>query len=142
MIFSKACEYGIRAAVYIAYTSSRNEKAGIQEISEEIDSPPHFTAKILQALARKKVISSIKGPSGGYFMNNPASIDLVEIIRAIDGNGLFSACVMGLKTCSDSRPCPMHDQMKPIRTQLLIEFGKRSVLELMLDYEQKKYFLK
>ncbi|MDF3078841.1 MAG: Rrf2 family transcriptional regulator [Sphingobacteriaceae bacterium] len=142
MILSKSCEYGIRAAVYIAYKSSKGLKAGITEISDEIGSPVHFTGKILQQLSRKKVISAIKGPNGGYFIENSANVYLVDIVRAIDGNELFSACVMGLKNCSDLRPCPMHEQIKPVRTQLLIEFSKKSVQELVQDYEQNKYFLK
>jgi Rrf2 family transcriptional regulator, iron-sulfur cluster assembly transcription factor len=142
MILSKACEYGIRAAVYIAFKTSKHEKAGITEISEEIGSPIHFTGKILQALSRKKLVSAVKGPNGGYFIQDPSSVYLVDIVRAIDGNNLFSACVMGLKTCSDSRPCPMHEQIKPVRTQLLIEFSKKSVQELVQNFEQHKYFLK
>jgi Rrf2 family transcriptional regulator, iron-sulfur cluster assembly transcription factor len=142
MILSKSCEYAIRAAVYIAYKTNKQEKAGIAEISEAIDSPMHFTGKILQALSKKNVISSVKGPNGGFFISDPTSVYLVDIVRAVDGNDLFSACVMGLKNCSDVKPCPMHEQIKPIRTQLLIEFSKKSVDELVQEYDQNKYFLK
>jgi len=142
MILSKSCEYAIRATVYIAYKSYKNEKAGFIEISEEIDSPSHFTGKILQELSRKNIISSSKGRSGGYFIEKPEELYLVDIIRAIDGNELFSACVMGLKACSDTTPCPMHDQIKPIRTQLLVEFSKKSVHEMVQEYIQNSYFLK
>ncbi|WP_374165227.1 Rrf2 family transcriptional regulator [Arcticibacter sp. MXS-1] len=142
MILSKSCEYAIRAAVYIGYKTTRGEKTGIPEIADAVGSPMHFTGKILQTLSRKKVISSSKGPNGGFFIEDPTSLYLVDIIRAVDGNDLFSSCVMGLKNCSDSKPCPMHSQIKPIRTQLLIEFSKKSIHELIQDYEQNKYFLK
>ena len=142
MILSKSCEYAIRATVYIAYKSYKNEKAGIIEISDAVGSPMHFTGKILQTLSRKKVISSVKGPHGGFFIQDPRSLYLIDIVRAIDGNELFSACVMGLATCSDVKPCPLHQQVKPIRTQLLIEFSKKSVFEMVHEYEQNKYFLK
>lgn len=139
---SKSCEYAIRAGIYIAYRSSKNEKAGILEISEAIGSPIPFTAKVLQTMSRKKVISSHKGPNGGFFIENPSSVYLIDIIRAIDGNRLFTSCIMGLKTCSDTKPCPMHDQIKPIRTQLLIEFSEKSVLDTLIEEEQQKHFLK
>lgn len=142
MILSKSCEYAIRAVVYLAHKSNKGEKTGISEVSEAIDSPLHFTGKILQTLARKKVISSIKGPNGGFFLADPASVYLADIVRAIDGNGLFSSCVMGLKSCSDTKPCPLHEQIKPIRTELLIEFSKKSVLEMVQEFEKKTYFLK
>lgn len=142
MILSKSCEYGIRAAVYIAYKSHKKGKAGIPEISEAIGSPMHFTGKILQELSRKRVISSVKGPNGGFYIEDPANLFLIDIVRALDGNALFSSCVMGLHTCSDTRPCPMHEQMKPIRSQLAIEFGSKSVQDLVVDYEMNRYFLK
>ncbi|KAA8484967.1 BadM/Rrf2 family transcriptional regulator [Arcticibacter tournemirensis] len=142
MILSKSCEYAIRATVYIAFRSYKNEKAGIIEIAEAIGSPMHFTGKILQELSRKKVLSSNKGPNGGFYIADPSSLYLIDIIRAIDGNELFSSCVLGLKNCSDIQPCPVHSQIKPIRTQLLIEFSKKSVYEMVQEYERNKYFLK
>lgn len=142
MILSKSCEYAIRATVYIAYRSHKGSKAGIIEVSEAIGAPMHFVGKILQALSRKGVISSAKGPNGGFFIDDPKKVYLIEIVRAVDGNDLFTACVMGLKTCSDTKPCPMHQQIKPIRTQLLVEFSKKSVFEMVTDFEENKYFLK
>ena len=142
MILSKSCEYAIRASVYVAFKSRKNEKAGIPEIAEAIGSPMHFTGKILQALSRKRILSSIKGPNGGFFIENDKAVFLIDIIRAIDGNDLFGACVLGLNNCSDVKPCPMHNQIKPIRDQLLIEFSKKSLNDLVLEYQQNQYFLK
>ncbi len=142
MVLSKSCEYAIRASIYIGFQSDKGEKVGVVEISEAIESPIHFTGKILQTLSRMKIISSSKGPNGGFFISDATAVYLIDIVRALDGNELFSACVMGLKSCSDSKPCPMHNQVKPIRTQLLIEFSKKSVYEMVQEYKKDKYFLK
>ena len=53
-MFSKACEYGIRAAVYVALQSLDGRRVSVNEIAEEIDSPIAFTAKILQQLSRRE----------------------------------------------------------------------------------------
>ena len=66
MIFSKACEYGIRASIYIAQQSLNDERASLKDISREIGSPEAFTAKILQTLVKNKIIDSIKGSHGGF----------------------------------------------------------------------------
>ena len=142
MILSKSCEYAIRAAVYVAFKSVKGEKAGIIEIAEAIGSPLAFTGKILQTLTRKKVLASSKGPNGGFYIIDPASVYLIDIVRAIDGNEIFTACVIGLTTCSADRPCPLHHQMKPIRDQLRIDFSSRSVYEMVQAFEGKEYFLK
>jgi Rrf2 family protein len=142
MILSKSCEYAIRATVYVALKSRGNEKTGIIEIAEAIGSPMHFTGKILQTLVRKNILSSAKGPTGGFYIENGQTLFLIDIVRAIDGNGLFTACVLGLEKCSETQPCPMHEQIKPIRDRLAIEFSKQSVDDLVHEFEQNKYFLK
>lgn len=142
MILSKSCEYAIRATVYVAIKSEKKEKAGIIEVAEAIGSPMHFTGKILQTLVRKKILTSAKGPSGGFYLDGGQQVFLIDIVRAIDGNGLFSACVLGLERCSETEPCPMHWQLKPLRDLLISEFSKKPVTELVADFKQKKYFLK
>jgi Rrf2 family transcriptional regulator, iron-sulfur cluster assembly transcription factor len=62
-MFSKACEYGIRAVIYIWAQTKEGKKLGVKDICKEIDAPEYFTAKILQSLARQSIISSSKGPN-------------------------------------------------------------------------------
>jgi Rrf2 family protein len=142
MILSKSCEYAIRATVYVALKSDRNEKAGIIEVAGAIGSPRHFTGKILQALVRKKILSSAKGPTGGFYLENGDQLFLIDIVRAIDGDGLFSSCVLGLARCSGTEPCPMHEQVKPIREMLLTEFSKKPVARLAAEFGAHEYYLK
>ncbi len=142
MILSKSCEYAIRATVYVASKSQKGEKVGIIEVAKAIGSPMHFTGKILQTLVRKKILSSAKGPNGGFYIDNSQSTFLIDVIRAIDGNAMFVSCVLGLEKCSETQPCLMHEQVKPIRDQLLVEFSKHSINELVPDFEQNKHFLK
>lgn len=118
-MFSKACEYAIRAALYISIKSVDGSRLSIKEIAKEIDSPEPFTAKILQTLSREKIISSIKGPNGGFYLNpNDVPVPLNSIIKAIDGEDVLHACSLGLKVCSDSSPCPIHDEIKEYKDRL------------------------
>jgi len=118
-IFSKTCEYAIRAVFFIAKTSDTGNRVGIKEIAAGIDSPEFFLAKILQDLSRKGLISSIKGPNGGFFIG-PAelSLPLSDIVEAVDGDGLFRGCALGLKQCSEIKPCPLHNEFKDIRNKM------------------------
>ncbi len=86
-MFSKTCEYGIRAALYIASKSKKDERTNLKEVAREIDSPPAFTAKILQNLVRHGVVESLKGPSGGFVIRkSPKPVRLIEVVTAIDGD--------------------------------------------------------
>jgi Rrf2 family iron-sulfur cluster assembly transcriptional regulator len=142
MFLSKSCEYAIRAAVYVVGTSMEGKKASIIEIADAIGSPMHFTGKVLMMLTRKKVLCSSKGPHGGFYIEPNRVIYLIEIVKAVDGSDLFTACAMGLKECSDGQPCPMHQQMKPIKAKLLLELSTNSINEMVNRYEKQRYFLK
>lgn len=108
-MFSKACKYGIRAVFYLAVNSSEDTKLGAKEIAEALDVPKSFLAKILQQLSRHNLISSSKGSGGGFFLSDTdREISLREIIECIDGEEMFSACILGLPVCSSENPCPLH----------------------------------
>ncbi len=118
-MFSKACQYSIKAAIYLASRSEDNSRARLQEIAGAIGSPEAFTAKILQQLVRKKLLQSVKGPNGGFdLMQHPERITLYEIVEAIDGRNLFEGCALGLKICSNEHPCPVHHKFRAVRDHL------------------------
>jgi Rrf2 family protein len=118
-IFSKTCEYGIKAVLFIAHTGVQGRKVGIKEIAAGIDSPEFFLAKILQDLSRKGIINSAKGPTGGFYIDTDnLKRPISDIVEAIDGDGLFRGCALGLKQCSEINPCPLHEEFKAIRTRI------------------------
>jgi len=143
-MFSKACEYGIRASIFIATKSSKGMRVGIKDVAKEIDSPEPFTAKIMQILTKNGIIYSAKGVGGGFEVSPEASksIKLIQIVDAIDGNKIYSGCGIGLKECSEAHPCPVHHEYKKIR-DLLLEMLTRTTLEqLALDVKSGDFFLK
>lgn len=130
-MFSKACEYAIRAVIYITLTSQKSPKVSLKDIAREIDSPEAFTAKILQQLVRGKLVESQKGPSGGFWITEHLSkeIRLSQIVEAIDGDKVYQGCGLGLKECSEKQPCPIHNKFKFVRSTL------REMLETTSLYE-------
>lgn len=143
-MFSKACEYGIRAAIYIAEQSQIDRKVSLQEVSAAIESPTAYTSKILQQLARNSIISSSKGPTGGFAMNKLVldKVKLSTIVFAIDGDDIYKGCGLGLKKCNEKMPCPVHNQFKRIREELRMMLETTSVKSLALDFEKGLTFLK
>lgn len=127
-IFSKTCEYAIRAVFYIAQKSGPGDKIGIKDIALGIDSPELYLGKILQDLSRKGLICSAKGPNGGFFLTiDMLSLPLIEIVRAIDGDSLFMGCGLGLKQCSEINPCPLHHKFKGIRNKIIIMLNNTTI---------------
>lgn len=142
-MFSRACEYAIRAVLYISIKSINGSKLGIAEISKEIDAPAPFTAKILQPLSREGIISSIKGPNGGFYLDPKAKpILLNSIVKAIDGDDVLHECTLGLKECSDKFPCPIHNDVKAYKDKLRDVMKEKTVQQLAKELAAGKTFLK
>ncbi len=143
-MFSKACEYGIRAAIYIARHSVEDKRVSLKDIAREIDSPEAFTAKILQQLSRNNIIGSVKGPSGGFMIEkkNMSKIKLSQIVSALDGDAVFKGCGLGLKACSEKHPCPVHYKFKAIREELQSMLETTSLYELSQGIKMGVTFLK
>lgn len=130
-MFSKACEYGIRAIVYIASETDDSRKVGIIEVCQHIGAPLHFTAKIMQTFTRKQIVNSQKGVNGGFYLDSSQrKKSLKEIVEAIDGGKIFTGCGLGLKECSEVKPCPIHDQFKEVRNRLNLMMQNTSIQEL------------
>jgi len=109
----------MRAVFFIAHKTANGGRVGIKEIAMGIDSPEHFLAKVLQDLSRRGIVQSVKGPNGGFYLEPDAlKCPLAVIVEAVDGNGIFTGCAMGLKQCSEVNPCPLHQNFKSIRNQI------------------------
>jgi len=143
-MFSKATEYALRATLFLAQKSSEENKMGIEEIARAIDSPRSFTAKILQQLTRgNKVVSSARGPQGGLFIPEKAKqLPVRVVLEAMGEEEILEKCVMGLKLCSETRPCPMHAQYKVIKTQLINLFTAKTIQQLADEIQDGVIFIR
>ncbi len=143
-MFSKACEYGIRASIYIGQQSLIDRRVGQKEIAQAIDSPEAFTAKILQILSKNGIIQSVKGPNGGFDIDKVrmAKTKLSDIVSAIDGDSIYKGCGLGLKDCDELKPCSVHEKFKSIRNDLKDMLENTNLHELANGVNTGLAFLK
>ena len=131
MLLSRTSEYAIRALVYILVQNRAGRRPGFKEIANKTDAPEQFLAKILQTLAKKGMISSVKGRGGGFFFEDPDEIlSLYEVIVLLEDKGFFSDCLLGLKSCNEQRPCPLHVEINVLRNQIINLVKKLTIQEL------------
>lgn len=143
-MFSKTCEYGIRASIYIAEQSQIDRKVSLKEVADAIESPLAYTSKILQLLSRNKIVNSDKGPTGGFSINSNEldEIKLSTIVLAIDGDNIYTGCGLGLSNCNENKPCSVHNQFKSIRQELKKMLENTSIKSLAEEHEKGLSFLK
>lgn len=143
-MFSKACQYGIKAAIFIAIKSQEKSRVNLSDISKEIDSPIAFTAKVLQKLSKNGIIDSVKGASGGFEIKSDQldKIMISQIVDSIDGNPVYTNCGLGFGNCSETRPCSVHFKFKSIREDLKEMLETTSLLELSNNINNKLAFMR
>jgi len=129
-MLSNACQYAIRSVLYLAIHSDDKKRIGVKLIAEELETPQPFLAKLLQQLAKSDLVSSIKGPNGGFYLTKKnTNNSLWEIVECIDGTDKFNQCFLGLSKCSDENPCPVHFIVSPFKDKLLNDFRDKSIAQ-------------
>ena len=143
-MLSNSCRYGIRAILYLASKNARNSKIGIKQISEDLKLPTPYLAKILQNLVRHRILSSTKGPNGGFsLLRKPESVTLLDIVRIIDGEEVLTNCLIHNGSCNSvkrsMKPCPVHDDYTKIRTDIINMFKGKTIAEIIkkADYSEE-----
>ena len=138
MIQSAATKYAIRAVCHLA---GRGDGAQIQarEIADALDIPYHFLSKILQRLAREGILTSNKGPGGGFrLVRTPEETSLYDLIRVVEGPLSETECMLGLDVCSDEARCPMHDFWKSYRAGFRRRMEAISLMDVVRAAEKKR----
>jgi len=137
-MLSNACKYAIRSILYLAINNEENKKVGVKKIAEELETPQPFLAKLLQQLTRNKLVSSAKGPTGGFYLDeNNLKNSVWDIIKCIDGTDKFDQCFMGLSSCGDENPCPVHFTVAPFKKKLLNDFKDKTIQEFVDEIKLK-----
>ena len=142
MLFSPSARYAILALSYLAGQDA-TKPLSVASIAESAGVPAKFLAKILVNLKNSRILRAVKGPGGGYYLNRePEDILVTDIVTAVDPNtGKAEACVLGLDSCSDAHPCPLHFEWKSIRDSLDTKFNKITVKELSVKLAEKRAHL-
>lgn len=136
-MLSNTSRYAIRAMIYLAIHAGGNKKIGIKKIAKDLDIPSPFLGKILQTLAKQKILTSTKGPNGGFGLpESTLRVSLMSIIKIIDGDDLFNSCLISNKSCSqvDREKCTLHEHYESIREDMKRMFSEHTIGNLAMEF--------
>jgi len=134
MILSRSATYGLRAVLYLSLHSQKGERFGVRTIAQDLGLPESYLGKVLQNLVRKRIISSTKGPRGGFYIEEEClNRPVIKIVEAIDGLERFSACGLGLHECSDENPCSIHNEYGALRDGLFKLLSEKTIRDFKQD---------
>lgn len=130
--FTKKADYGLMAIHYIA-AQADEEAVSAKRIAEEFKIPPELLAKILQRLAKRKLIVSHNGPKGGYLLGrDPNQITVGQVIRALEGPVEIVGCVTA-DDCPQYVRCNLRRPVEKIQASISHLLDTMTLAELAAD---------
>jgi Rrf2 family protein len=113
-------------------TKGDGGKVQLDEMAGKLSVPRHFLAKIMKSMVKEGILDSTKGPYGGFSVNaKTLSAKLIQLVKITDGVEQFNTCVLSLRKCNSKNPCPLHFQMMKLRDDMLAEFSKKTIGDLL-----------
>ncbi|MEW4923904.1 Rrf2 family transcriptional regulator [Algibacter sp. 2305UL17-15] len=141
-MLSKSSKYAIKAVLFLALHSSKENKVMVKDIAEPINVPQAYIAKLLQALVRDNIISSVRGSKGGFYLTSEnLENSIMRIVKNIDGEDKLTACMLSMEKCHEERPCPLHDILSASRNTILTSLKNKTIRDLTLSVKSGSTFL-
>ena len=135
-MISKKCKYAIHALIYLAERYQQGP-VHIQDIAEQQRIPKKFLEAILLEMRNAKILHSKKGKGGGYYLyKRPEDVNLVEIIRLMDGAIAMLPCVSlnyyePCEGCHDEVTCGIRDAFTGVRDETLKLLSKSTLAHIV-----------
>lgn len=131
--FTKKTDYALLALCFLA-TEGTERLVGPREIALRYEIPAELLAKVMQTLAKHRLVVSVPGPTGGYRLGREASsISIAEIVEATDGPLAIAQCweESGLTGCQQARNCHLRGPLARIQEQMAEILRQMTLAELL-----------
>ena len=131
--FTKRADYGLMAVHYIA-AHGDDGAVSAKRIAEQFNIPQERLAKILQRLAKKKLITSHNGPKGGYVLTRaPGEITVGQVVRALEGPVRIVSCMVEDDDCPQFSRCNLRRPVQKIQASISSVLDTMTMAELTAD---------
>ena len=116
---TKKADYGLIAVKHLAELGP-NGSCSAKDIADEYRLPAEALAKILQKLAKAKLLVSHHGTNGGYVLaRDSRNISALEVIRAIDGPLFITSCLPhDTGGCEQSGCCTVREPLRQVNESI------------------------
>jgi len=131
--FTKRADYGLMAVHYIA-SHGEGVAVSAKRIAEEFHIPQERLAKILQRLAKKRLIASHNGPKGGYMLTRaPGEMTVGQVLRALEGPIRIVSCMAATDDCPQYARCNLRRPVQKIQDSISFVLDTMTLSELVAE---------
>ena len=132
MLFSKSFGYAIRAILHMAEKKESGRYIKADEIAGSLDIPRHFLSKVMKSMAKKKILHSSKGPTGGFSVSEETwQMPLYQIALITKDVPEMNRCMLTFQTCDLQKPCPLHANLEKINLEILHFLNHTTIADLI-----------
>jgi Rrf2 family transcriptional regulator, iron-sulfur cluster assembly transcription factor len=130
-MLNQTTEHAIRALLYLAQHATGPAVAA-DRIAAALGAPPNYLAKTLNTLAKQGLVTSSRGPAGGFRLRRtPGQISLAQVAEAFGESRPQSACLLGDRPCQASAPCVAHDRWELVCAQMRAPLQRTTLADLL-----------
>lgn len=141
-MISNSSKYALIGVLYLAVNSSEEKKILAKDLSKNTGVPQAYLSKLMQELTRQQIVSSTRGPNGGFYLTDKnREVPLIDIINVIDGDYRLTNCILSLHKCDSEHPCPLHGLMGDTKSKFVQLLEDTKVQDLVMDIREGKSFL-
>jgi Rrf2 family protein len=114
-MFGRTADYALRALLFLTREGAGGRYVGANAIARATGMPRNYTAKVLNALAKARLVTSTRGPAGGFRLAaNPATITVGRLVDLFVDVPASRRCLLGDRRCNPSHPCTAHDRWSAV----------------------------
>ncbi len=132
-MISQTGEYALRAVLYLAL-HQKGDPVSVETIADDLSMPRNYLSKTLHLLAKRGILTSARGPRGGFELAVPSDrLSLFEIVEPFDDLEGRGQCLLGRPECSDQTPCAAHHRWKDLAQRVSAFFHETTVDDLIAE---------
>lgn len=129
MMLTQTAEYALRGVLFLADLPPRT-LVRVNDVADALAVPRNYLSKVLYELARRGILSSLRGPNGGFALaRDPDLLTLAEVVEPFDP--FEDRCLLMRRQCSEENPCLAHNQWKEVAGQVRSFFRKTTIGDLL-----------
>lgn len=132
-MFSSTADHALRALMVLARTEP-GRPVRVVEIAELTGAPQNYLSKTMNALARAGIVTSARGPLGGFALAIPAErLTVARVVDLFDEPAPRSRCMLSSEPCSPDRPCSAHGRWTALRAARRAPLDDTTIADLVGD---------
>ena len=130
-MLSSTSDYALRAILVLAQAEPGCPMRA-DEVARATGSPANYLAKTLNALAKAGIVTSARGPLGGFALAlAPDQLTLARIVDCFDEPRPRTRCLLGTGACDARHPCLAHERWTAVQHARRAALADTTVADLV-----------